>query len=416
MERLPRTGLLHYTCPPVIGGVETILYEQAQRLSARGYPVTILSGRGGPLPSPTTIQLRLIPELDSKHPDVTATRDALDRGEVPSGFETLRSCLRERLVSELGGLDVLIVHNALGLHFNLALTSVLWDLAERRSPRLIAWYHDLSWVNPLYRPLMHPGEPWSYLRRQHPRITPVFISTQRRQEWEALTKMVQPPETVIPNGVDPFTLLRIGPATRTLIDRHQLDHVDAVLLAPVRITRRKNLEWAIDAAAAVRESGRTVRLLITGPPGPHNPRAHDYVDELKALTTQHRLQESVCFLFEQQPPGAQGHYPVDAATLADLYMLSDVVTLPSTSEGFGLPLAEAAVFRTPVVCTDLPVFREVAPSGPRFVPIEAGPAGFSRAVLDALNSDDARFRRRILRDYSWDAIIQQRLEPLLTRA
>ncbi|MDQ6883793.1 MAG: glycosyltransferase family 4 protein [Candidatus Dormibacteraeota bacterium] len=416
MERLPRVGLLHYTCPPVIGGVETILYEQAKRLSARSYPVTILSGRGGPLPSPTMIQLRLIPELDSKHSEVTATRDALDRGEVPSSFETLRSCLRERLASELAALDVLIVHNALGLHFNLALTSVLWDLAQRPAPRIIAWYHDLSWVNPLYQPLMHPGEPWSYLRSQNSRITPVFISTQRRHEWEALTGTVQPPETVIPNGVDPFSLLRIGPATRTLVDRLQLDRVDTVLLAPVRITRRKNLEWAIEAAAAVEASGRSVRLLITGPPGPHNPRAHDYVAELKALTTQHRLDESVCFLFEQQPPGAQGDYAVDAATLGDLYMLSDVVTLPSTGEGFGLPLAEAAIFRTPIVCTDLPVFREVAPTGPHYVPVEAGAAGFGRAVLDALKRDDARLRRRILRDYSWDAIIQQRLEPLLTLA
>ncbi|MDQ6709387.1 MAG: glycosyltransferase family 4 protein [Candidatus Dormibacteraeota bacterium] len=416
MERLPRIGLLHYTCPPVIGGVETILYEQARRLSARGYPVTILSGRGGPLPSPTTIQLRLIPELDSKHPEVTATRDALDRGEIPSGFEALRSCLRERLAPELGALDVLIVHNAFGLHFNLALTSVLWDLADEPAARMIAWYHDLSWVNPLYKPIMHPGEPWSYLRRQHPRITPVFISAQRRQEWQALTNTVQPPETVIPNGIDPFGLLRIGPATRTLIDRFQLDQVDAVLLAPVRITRRKNLEWAIEAAAAIKASGRTVRLLITGPPGPHNPRAQDYVEELKALTARRGLEESVCFLFEQQPPGAQGDYAVDAATLSDLYMLSDVVTLPSTSEGFGLPLAEAAIFRTPVVCSDLAVFREVAPSGPRYVPTEAGPAGFSQAVLSALDSDEARLRRRVMREYAWDTIIQQRLEPLLTRA
>ena len=47
MTTRPRVGLLHYTCPPVIGGVETILYEQATRLAARGYPVTILSGRAG---------------------------------------------------------------------------------------------------------------------------------------------------------------------------------------------------------------------------------------------------------------------------------------------------------------------------------------------------------------------------------
>ncbi len=416
MERPPRIGLLHYTCPPVIGGVETILYEQADRLSARSYPVTILSGRGGPLPSPTTIQLRLIPELDSKHPEVTATMDALDRGEIPSSFEELRTCLRERLAPELRVIDVLIVHNAFGLHFNLALTSVLWDLAEGPAPRMIAWYHDLSWVNPLYKPLMHPGEPWSYLRRQHPRITPVFISAQRRQEWQTLTNTVQPPETVIPNGIDPFSLLRIGPATRRLIDRLQLDQVDAVLLAPVRITRRKNLEWAIEAAAAVEAAGRTVRLLITGPPGPHNPRAQDYVGELKALTAQRGLEESVCFLFEQQALGAPGEYAVDAATLSDLYMLSDVVTLPSTSEGFGLPLAEAAIFRTPVVCSDLAVFREVAPSGPRYVPTEAGPPGFSQAVLSALDSDEARLRRRVLREYAWDTIIQRRLEPLLTRA
>jgi len=416
MERLPRIGLLHYTCPPVIGGVETILYEQARRLSARGYPVTILAGRGGPLPSPTTIQLRLIPELDSKHPEVSATRDALDRGELPSSFETLRTCLRERLQAELATLDILIVHNALGLHFNLPLTSILWELAEQPAPRIISWFHDLSWVNPLYRPLMHPGEPWAYLRRQHPRMTSVFISTQRREEWQELTETAQPPETVIPNGIDPSSLLRIGAPTRALIERYQLDQVEAVLLAPVRITRRKNLEWAIEAAAAVQASGQTVRLVITGPPGPHNPHAHDYVDELKALTRERGLEESVCFLFDQQPPGAQGDYAVDAATLSDLYMLSDVVTLPSTSEGFGLPLAEAAIFRTPVVCTDLAVFREVAPFGPHYVPLEGGSSGFSQAVMTALHEDVARLRRRMLREYSWDTIISQRLEPLLMRA
>jgi len=400
----------------VIGGVETILFEQARRLNARGYPVTILAGRGGPLPSPTTIQLLLVPELDSKHPDVTQVRDALDRGQVSAELETLRSCLHARLEPQLNQLDVLIVHNALSLHFNLALTSELWELAERPRPRIISWMHDLSWSNPLYEPLMHEGEPWSYLRRQHPRITPVFISSQRKQEWEELTGVPQEPASVIPNGIDPEGLLRIGAATRGLVQRYQLDRVDVVLLSPVRITKRKNLEWAIQAAAVVRDSGRTVRLLITGPPGPHNPRSQDYVTELKTLTKKLDLGDSVCFLFEAQPAPELGDYAIDASTLSDLYMLCDVVTLPSTSEGFGLPLAEAALFRAPVVCTDLQAFREVAASGPRFVPVAEGSAGFTRAVMATLEEDTVRTRSRILRDLSWDSIIRERLEPLLTRA
>jgi glycosyltransferase involved in cell wall biosynthesis len=153
---------------------------------------------------------------------------------------------------------------------------------------------------------------------------------------------------------------------------------------------------------------------VTGPPGPHNPRAQDYVSDLKTLTHDLDLDESVCLLFEMQPAPELGAYAIDASTLSDLYMLCDVVTLPSTSEGFGLPLAEAALFRAPVVCTDLPAFREVSSTGPRFVAVSAGSAGFTSAVLAALNEDRVKMRRRILHDLSWDNIIQEHLEPLLT--
>jgi glycosyltransferase involved in cell wall biosynthesis len=186
-----------------------------------------------------------------------------------------------------------------------------------------------------------------------------------------------------------------------------------VLLAPVRITRRKNLEWAIEAAAAVRASGRSVQLLITGPPGPHNPLALEYVQELKQLTEVMGLEESVRFLFEQNS-GATDGYAIDAATLSDLYMLSDVVTLPSASEGFGLPLAEAAIFRVPVVCTDLPAFREVAPEGVTFVPLADGPTAFAAAVLRVLESPVARLRHRVINALSWDRIVADRIEPLLS--
>jgi mannosylglucosylglycerate synthase len=412
LKTRPRIGLLHYTCPPVIGGVETILYEQATRLAARGYPATIISGRGGPLDDPA-IHLTLIPELDSRHPDVSAVRDRLLAGEIPSTFQNLQSRIETQLATAVSDLDILIVHNALSLHFNLPLTAALWSLAQRPHPRLISWVHDLSWANPLYRPSMHAGEPWDLLRRANLRITTIFVSRQRLDEWRELSGVDLDDRHVIPNGVDPMTLLRLNDASRQLVHRFGLLEADVILLAPVRITRRKNLEWAIEAAAAVRDRGHSVQLLITGPPGPHNPRSMEYVDELKALRGRLALDAGVHFLFEESAP-ASGAYAVTSETLADLYMLSDVVVLPSASEGFGLPLAEAAIYRVPVVATDLPAFREVAPQGATLVPLEAGSPAFSAAVLHALDAPAARLRRHVLTALSWDRLITDRLEPLLT--
>lgn len=413
MTTRTRVGLLHYTCPPIIGGVETILYEQATRLTARGYRMTILSGRGGPLPDPKAAKLRIIPELDSRETAVSAVREALDHGEIPSEFATIRADIIERLQAEFAELDVLIVHNALSLHFNLPLTSALWSLADASRPRIISWVHDISWRNPIYRPWMHDGEPWDLLRRHHPNITSIFVSTQRLEEWSELTGATLDASRVIPNGIDPAALLKLGSRARELVARFGLLSADIVMLAPVRITRRKNLEWAIDAAAGVLASGRSVRLLITGPPGPHNPRALEYVVELRERRERLGLEQSVHFLFEEST-GPTGDYAIDAATLSDLYMLSDVVILPSASEGFGLPLAEAAVFRVPVVCTDLPAFREMAPEGPTYVPASAGSPAFTAAVIRAIDASPARLRRQVLGALAWDRIIHERIEPLLT--
>jgi glycosyltransferase involved in cell wall biosynthesis len=375
--------------------------------------VTILSGRGGPLSDRHAARVGIIPELDSRETAVSAVREALDRGQIPSEFATLRAEIVQRLTTELDELDVLIVHNALTLHFNLPLTAALWTLADRHRAHIISWVHDISWLNPLYRPWMHEGEPWDLLRRQHPRITSIFVSTQRLQEWNQLTGAELDATHVIPNGIDPGALLKLGPRAIELNERFGLLAADIVMLAPVRITKRKNLEWAIEAAAGVRDAGRTVQLLITGPPGPHNPRSLEYVADLKRLTEQLGLEGSVRFLFEERASGTSEH-AVDAATLSDLYMLSDVVVLPSASEGFGLPLAEAALFRVPVVCTDLPAFREVAPEGATFVPASGGSAAFTAAVLRVIDAPAARVRHHVINALSWDRIVSERLEPLLT--
>ena len=58
---------------------------------------------------------------------------------------------------------------------------------------------------------------------------------------------------------------------------------------------------------------------------------------------------------------------------------------PSRHEGFGLTLAEAFYLRTPVVCYDLPVYREVYKDYPEYVDL-GNLVGFKEKVIDVLEN------------------------------
>jgi glycosyltransferase involved in cell wall biosynthesis len=68
----------------------------------------------------------------------------------------------------------------------------------------------------------------------------------------------------------------------------------------------------------------------------------------------------------------------------------------------------------PVVCTDLPAFRELAQDAATFVPTSEGSPAFTAAVLRAIDSPPARLRRHVMHALSWDQIITDRIEPLLS--
>ena len=127
-------SILHYAAPPIVGGVESTIYHHARLLNHAGYEVSIIAGRGAVFD--ISIPFILIPEIDSRHPDVTRIGKELAKGEVAEDFRTLEEDLFESISSTIKDSDVLIVHNAITLHKNLALTAALKRIADQSRPRL----------------------------------------------------------------------------------------------------------------------------------------------------------------------------------------------------------------------------------------------------------------------------------------
>jgi mannosylglucosylglycerate synthase len=210
--------------------------------------------------------------------------------------------------------------------------------------------------------------------------------------------------SIVPPGIDPLEFLGVTPETSAWVRRFGLLDADPLLLLPARLTRRKNIEYAIEIVAALHAAGRPAKLVVTGPPGPHNPTNAAYLAHLESLRESRGLGSHVIFLHRA---GA-----VDAGTLRDLYLLADAVLFPSEREGFGLPLLEAGLTRAPIFCSDIAPFRRVAgESAVYLIPESAGHA--AEQISAALEGDRAyRFKRQVAREYSWERIFADRIEPL----
>jgi glycosyltransferase involved in cell wall biosynthesis len=74
---------------------------------------------------------------------------------------------------------------------------------------------------------------------------------------------------------------------------------------------------------------------------------------------------------------------------------SKAVLLPSTAEGYGLPLAEAMAMKVPVIATDLPCFREIGDAIPMLVAANEA-AAWEAAITAFLRKDDEADRQRAL--------------------
>ncbi len=142
------------------------------------------------------------------------------------------------------------------------------------------------------------------------------------------------------------------------------------LLCVAQHRRNKNIPVAIRAFWRLLRSGKLsqhTRLVVIGIDGPET--AH-----LNQLTKDLGLAASVLFL--------RG---LTDAELQWFYARCEVLLAPSLTEGFGLPVAEAQLAGSRVVCSDIPSFREIGGHACVYVPLDGrADLQFALAIEKAL--------------------------------
>jgi glycosyltransferase involved in cell wall biosynthesis len=167
----------------------------------------------------------------------------------------------------------------------------------------------------------------------------------------------------IPNSVEPLR----GPA---LCAPKPFRAGETFVLCIAQHRENKNVPLAIKVfarALATHVLPRNSRLLVLGIPGPDTQLI---LNEVRNLD----LRDNVVLL-----NGIADH------ELLWCYRNCAFLFAPSTIEGFGLPIVEALIAGCPVVCSDIPAFREVGRNRCRYVALnENSTDEFLRAFQDAL--------------------------------
>ena len=401
-----KIALVHYAYPPVIGGVEFVMEQQAALFARRGYAVRIIAGRAESMVEGVSVDE--IPELLPGHPrSVQAQAELTGAGPAPV-YDELKAELKASLTALLADCQVVLVHNMMTMHFNLAATAALAELAAQGAvaARFVNWVHDIAAIDEDYSLSEFLGrEPWSLLAGAPERFEHAVISKKRQQQYCELTGIDTGACPVVPNGVRYIRLLKLTDPVRKLCRQYGVLYQDIVMLQPTRILRRKNIEFGIRVLAELKRAGHKVIYLVTGAPDAHNPAAWDYGLELSALACELGVDNEIHFVSEA--------FEISDEDLVSLYNASDLLFLPSRQEGFGLPLLEAGVFRMPVFCARVEPMCSILENNVNLFDLAEEPGVVARRVAATLENDSGyRARKEVIKNYSWERLFDERIKPL----
>ena len=218
---------------------------------------------------------------------------------------------------------------------------------------------------------------------------------------------------VIPDGIDPISFFRLDNTTVRIIQENNLFEADFIMAQPCRLTPRKNIELSIRVTKALHDKGLNAHLLITGAYDPHEEKAVSYYIKLKELAEQLGVEKNVLIMAEYLFASGEKHTP-DRITIRDLFLIADLLFMPSTHEGFGIPLLEAGMIKLPIVCSDIPPFREIGDGNVCYFSLQDTPEKIADTIIDFMEGLLLhRMFHKVMKNYVWDSIYHRKLVPLL---
>ncbi|PPJ63648.1 glycosyltransferase family 4 protein [Cuspidothrix issatschenkoi] len=187
------------------------------------------------------------------------------------------------------------------------------------------------------------------------------------------------PITVIYNYVDFSDIIAEVPTNLDISDQ------DYFSLCVAQHRKNKNLDLLIRAFYLLKKNEYlkdNTKLIIVGSTGPETENLLQLIHNLS-------LQEQVLLI-----------HTIKDHELCWLYQKCQVFIAASSEEGFCLPLAEALYFSSPVVCADIPIFREIGNSNCCYFDLQGDAVqNLSQAIISTLEkplnptNNDLRFSK-----------------------
>jgi len=300
------------------------------------------------------------------HPEIRSLREDFFSIYIrPPRISRMVHELRDLLIAELYAfardfeLDLLVVENAMAIPINLPLGLALAEFVAETGFPVIAHHHDFHWERQRFLVNSVPDYIAAAFPPAHQSIRHVVINSVQAAQLASRHGLNS---RVVPNVMD-FEREPAAPDGYAASVREDLGVApdELLFLQPTRVIQRKGIEHAIELT---RRIGRPARLVVSHAAGDEGveylARVREFAD---LLGVDVRFEAEVVAERRGTTPDGRRVY-----ALGDVYPAADLVTYPSSIEGFGNAFLEAVYHRRPIVVNNYSTYEaDIKPRGFRVV-------------------------------------------------